>query len=63
MLSESGAPGPWWKGLTPYMWWVLIVSALGWLFDVMDQRIFTISRIDQVVLTLVIADMVFKPGR
>jgi uncharacterized membrane protein len=27
------------------------------------KRIFTISRIDQVVLTLVIADMVFKPGR
>ncbi|MGZ8619055.1 MAG: hypothetical protein ACXWYE_04060, partial [Actinomycetota bacterium] len=27
------------------------------------KRIFAISRIDQVVLTLVIADMVFKPGR
>jgi uncharacterized membrane protein len=27
------------------------------------RRIFAISRIDQVVLTLVIADMVFKPGR
>jgi uncharacterized membrane protein len=27
------------------------------------KRIFTISRIDQVVLTLVIADMVIKPGR
>jgi uncharacterized membrane protein len=26
-------------------------------------RIFTISRIDQVVLLLVVADMVFKPGR
>jgi hypothetical protein len=27
------------------------------------KRIFAISRIDQVVLTLVIADMVIKPGR
>jgi MFS family permease len=44
MNPEHGAPGPWWKGLDRTMWWVLIVSALGWLFDVMDQRIFTISR-------------------
>lgn len=34
----------WWKGLTPYMWWVFIVAGLGWLFDVMDQRIFVQSR-------------------
>lgn len=36
--------GPWWRGLDRYMWWVLIVSALGWVFDVMDQRIFAVSR-------------------
>ena len=36
--------GPWWKGLTGYMWWVLVASALGWVFDVMDQRIFILSR-------------------
>ena len=37
-------PGPWWRELDRYMWWVLVVSALGWVFDVMDQRIFTSSR-------------------
>jgi MFS family permease len=42
--SMSSPAGPWWKGLTPYMWWVLIVAGLGWLFDVMDQRIFVLSR-------------------
>ncbi len=26
------------------MWWVFIVAGLGWLFDVMDQRIFVLSR-------------------
>ena len=26
------------------MWWVLVVAALGWLFDVMDQRLFVLSR-------------------
>ncbi|HVR73922.1 MAG TPA: MFS transporter, partial [Planctomycetota bacterium] len=36
--------GPWWKTLNGYMWWVLIVAALGWVFDVVDQRIFVLSR-------------------
>src|SRR5262249_3429801 len=30
--------------LNRYHWFVLIVAALGWLFDCMDQRIFMISR-------------------
>jgi MFS family permease len=42
--APPGGQGPWWRGLDRYMWWVLIASALGWLFDVMDQRIFTVSR-------------------
>jgi MFS family permease len=36
--------GPWWRELTGYHWWVLTVAALGWLFDVMDQRIFVLAR-------------------
>jgi MFS family permease len=35
---------PWWQELTRYHWWVLIVAALGWLFDTMDQRIFVLAR-------------------
>jgi MFS family permease len=35
---------PWYRLLTGYHWFVLVVAALGWLFDCMDQRIFLVSR-------------------
>lgn len=39
------ASGPWWKELNRYHWFVLIVAALGWLFDTMDQQLFNLARI------------------
>lgn len=36
--------GPWWRGLNRYHWFVLIVAALGWLLDCMDQQLFNIAR-------------------
>ena len=41
--SEPGAP-PWYRTLTRYHWFVLVVAALGWLFDTMDQQLFTLAR-------------------
>ncbi|MFO0918220.1 MAG: MFS transporter [Planctomycetaceae bacterium] len=35
---------PWWKLLNRYHWFVLIVAALGWLFDCLDQQLFTLAR-------------------
>ena len=35
---------PWHKGLNRYHWFVLIVAALGWLFDTMDQQLFNLAR-------------------
>jgi MFS family permease len=35
---------PWYKLLTRYHWFVLIVAALGWLFDCLDQQLFTLAR-------------------
>lgn len=35
---------PWYKGLNRYHWFVLIVAALGWLFDTMDQQLFVLAR-------------------
>jgi len=37
--------GPWWKELNRYHWFVLIVAALGWLFDTMDQQLFNLARV------------------
>jgi MFS family permease len=36
---------PWHSELTRYHWFVLIVAALGWLFDTMDQQLFNIARV------------------
>lgn len=41
----NGSGGPWWKLLNRYHWFVLIVAALGWLFDTMDQQLFTLARV------------------
>jgi len=35
---------PWYRLLTKYHWFVLIVAALGWLFDTMDQQLFNLAR-------------------
>ena len=41
--ADSGS-GPWYKLLTRYHWFVFVVAALGWLFDTMDQQLFTLGR-------------------
>jgi MFS family permease len=51
MLPTDAAPphasensSPWYTKLTRYHWFVLIVAALGWLFDTMDQQLFVLAR-------------------
>lgn len=41
----TNAPAPWWRELNRYHWFVLIVAALGWLFDCLDQQLFTLARV------------------
>ena len=36
--------GAWYTHLTRYHWFVLVVAALGWLFDTMDQQLFVLAR-------------------
>lgn len=43
--SPADAPaGPWWRSLNGYQWFVLLVAILGWMFDCLDQQLFTLSR-------------------
>lgn len=42
--QTSAASGPWWRELNRYHWFVFAVAALGWLFDCLDQQLFTLSR-------------------
>src|SRR6266851_1100441 len=41
---EPDSQRPWWRLLNRYHWFVLVVAALGWLFDTMDQQLFNIAR-------------------
>jgi MFS family permease len=41
-LEKNG--GPWWRELNRYHWFVLVVCALGWLFDTFDQQLFVLAR-------------------
>src|SRR5215469_16533930 len=43
-LPAVASDKPWWRQLTRYHWFVLLVAALGWLFDTMDQQLFNIAR-------------------
>jgi MFS family permease len=36
--------GRWWRGMNRYHWFVFGVAALGWLFDCLDQQLFTLAR-------------------
>jgi MFS family permease len=40
----NARPQPWYRELSRYHWFVLLVAALGWLFDTMDQQLFTLAR-------------------
>jgi MFS family permease len=45
-MSSSSEPGfAWWRLLSRYQWFVLIVAALGWLLDCMDQQLFNLARV------------------
>jgi MFS family permease len=51
MNRETGSKLPaegeqaWWQGLDRYCWVVLVIAALGWLFDMMDQQLFNLVRV------------------
>jgi MFS family permease len=43
-ISSTGKQSPWYRELTGYHWFVLIVASLGWMFDTMDQQLFNLAR-------------------
>jgi MFS family permease len=44
MIQPEQSNLRWYQGLDRYCWVVLIIAALGWLFDTMDQHLFTLVR-------------------
>ena len=41
---DAASTAPWYRELTREHWIVLVVASLGWLFDTMDQQLFTLAR-------------------
>jgi MFS family permease len=42
--ASASVEGPWYAEMNRYHWFVLIVAALGWLFDCLDQQLFNLAR-------------------
>ena len=57
----SPADGPWYRGLTRYHWFVLVVASLGWLFDCLDQQLFNLARKPAMETLLATADAAADP--
>jgi MFS family permease len=58
---SSPADGPWYRGMTRYHWFVLVVAALGWLFDCLDQQLFNLAR--KPAMETLLASAPVEPGR
>ena len=54
-VSATAAP-PWWKLLTRYHWFVLLVASAAWFFDCLDQRLFSLARVPA------LASLMHQPG-
>ncbi len=44
LLQVEHDARPWWELLSRYHWYVFALASMGWLFDTMDQNLFTLSR-------------------
>src|SRR6478735_12682102 len=42
-MSDSSTP--WWKQLNGYHWFVFAIASMAWMFDCLDQRLFSLARI------------------
>ena len=45
VVGTTSSGQSWTKALNSYHWFVLVVAALGWMFDTMDQQLFNLARI------------------
>ena len=43
MSTRTDNERPWYTGVTPYQWLVLLIASLGWVFDIFEGQIFVTS--------------------
>lgn len=46
VVRDLSMPEPvWWRSLSSYQWFVVAAASAAWLFDTLDQRLFSLARI------------------
>jgi MFS family permease len=45
MIEQQSSGTRWWREVTRLQWWVFLVTSGAWLFDNLDQRLFSLARI------------------
>jgi MFS family permease len=45
MANDRPVTAPWWRQVTSQQWLVFAITSAAWLFDILDQRIFSLVRI------------------
>ncbi len=48
-MTTVSPTAPWYKHLTGYHWFVLLVASAAWFFDCLDQRLFSLARVPALV--------------
>jgi MFS family permease len=43
---ETTSERSWWRDLTGYHWFVFIIASAAWFFDCLDQRLFSLARVE-----------------
>lgn len=43
--ASAATSGRWWAGVSRYQWLVFAIAGLAWLFDNLDQRLFSLARV------------------
>jgi MFS family permease len=43
-VTHETSTGAWYRDMTGYCWFVLMVASLAWLFDCLDQQLFNLAR-------------------
>ena len=60
VVSNEDKNLKWYQGIPKYSWMVLLIAALGWLFDAMDQNLFNMVRAPSVKALLELTGLTGK---
>lgn len=54
--DDAAREQAWWRDVTPYQWFAFAIVSMAWVFDTLDQRIFSLVRV------VALSDLMGLPG-